>query len=168
MQFQIIGSIHSPYTEREGMPIQPTGAPEVSGTVVVREEFAAGLKDLAGFSHIYLIYHFHRSRGFDLVTTPFMDDAARGVFATRAPRRPNPIGLSVVRLEKICGNVLHILGVDVLDGTPLLDIKPYVGAFDAPSVTRAGWLADEGREATSTRADGRFLERDTGTLPPED
>ncbi len=160
MEFRAIGTIHSPFTERTGMPIQPTGAPHAAGRVEVLPEFAAGLQDLDGFSHIHLIYHFHRSRGWEAVTTPFMDDTPRGVFATRAPRRPNAIGMSVVTLEKVEGNVLHIRGVDVLDGTPLLDIKPYVCDFDAPADTRSGWLEDEGRQARRVRSDDRFTSAD--------
>ncbi len=153
------------------MPIQPTGAPDTAGRVVVLPEYAAGLQDLEGFSHIYLIYHFHRSRGCDLRPTPFMDDTPRGVFATRAPRRPNAIGLSVVGLDEVAGNVLRIRGVDVLDGTPLLDIKPHVKDFDTPvPPLRFGWLEGEGRVghqhlaryrlARHRLADGRFVDAD--------
>ena len=163
MEFQSIGTIHSPFTERRGMPIQPTGAPDTRGQVEVLPEYAAGLQDLAGFSHIYLIYHFHQSQGCDLLTTPFMDDTRRGVFATRAPRRPNAIGLSVVALEKVEGNVLHIRGVDVVDGTPLLDIKPHVKDFDTPAPPlKFGWLEDGGRLARRRKADDRFVDADYG------
>jgi len=156
MEFTPIGTIHSPFTDPEGMPIQPTGAAGVMGEVAVFEDYAGGLRDLDGFSHVILLYVFHRSRGFDLQVVPFMDDALRGLFATRAPRRPNPIGLSVVRLERIEGAVLHIDGVDVLDGTPLLDIKPYVPDFDPRREVRTGWLERTGRMPPDTRADDRF------------
>ena len=114
------------------------------------------LQDLDGFSHVILLYHFDRSDGHELTVVPFLDDRPRGVFATRAPRRPNPIGLSVVKLERIEGRVLHIDGVDVLDETPLLDIKPYVPAFDAPAECRSGWLEDVGDSARDRRSDQRF------------
>lgn len=139
--FQPIGVIHTPFTEPQGMPIQPAGAKGVKGTVEIFAEFRAGLKDLEGFSHIILLYHFHRSRGFTLEVVPFMDSEPRGLFATRAPRRPNPIGLSVVQLDRVQDGVLHIQNIDVLDGTPLLDIKPYVPGFDIRQDVRTGWYA---------------------------
>lgn len=151
-----IGTIHSPYTALEDMPIQPTGAAGVKGTVTVFEEFRAGLTDLDGFSHIILLYHFHRSRSFSLQVVPFLDSTVRGLFATRAPRRPNPIGLSVVRLDHIDGGLLQIQNVDVLDGTPLLDIKPYVPEFDAPGQVRTGWLTRAGEKVSRQRSDDRF------------
>ena len=151
-----IGIIHSPYTELVGMPIQPTAARGVAGTVEVSPEYCAGLKDLDGFSHIILLYHFHRSQGYALEVKPFMDDETRGLFSTRAPRRPNPIGLSVVRLVAVEGCTLHIEDVDILDGTPLLDIKPYVPAFDGRDAKRIGWLAARQSAVNNTRADGRF------------
>lgn len=151
-----IGIIHSPFTEPRGMPIQPAGARGVAGTVEVFEDFRAGLADLDGFSHVILLYHFHRSEGFSLSVVPFLDAQARGVFATRAPRRPNPIGLSVVRLCGIDGGVMRIENVDVLDGTPLLDIKPYVPQFDAAEDVRIGWLEAAGEGAAKKRSDDRF------------
>jgi tRNA-Thr(GGU) m(6)t(6)A37 methyltransferase TsaA len=121
------------------MPIQPAGACGVRGTVEVFPEFCGGLDDLGGFSRIILVYFFHRSHGYALRVVPFLDDRERGVFATRAPRRPNPIGLSVVRLVAVQGCRLVIEDVDVLDGTPVLDIKPYVPSIDAiPASARAG------------------------------
>jgi tRNA-Thr(GGU) m(6)t(6)A37 methyltransferase TsaA len=138
------------------MPIQPAGAAGVRGTVEVSEEYRAGLKDLDGFSHIILLYRFHRSSGFNLEVLPFMDTEPRGVFATRAPRRPNPIGLSVVELERVEDGVLHILNVDILDGTPLLDIKPYVPEFDSHATIRTGWLEQARKTVQSRRADARF------------
>ena len=151
-----IGVIHTPFAEPAGMPIQPAGAAGVRGTVEVFEEFRAGLADLDGFSHLILLYHFHRSAGFDLKATPFLDAQPRGLFATRAPRRPNPIGLSVVALEKVDGNVLHVQNVDMLDGTPLLDIKPYVPQFDAAQDVRTGWIAKSGDAVADKRSDDRF------------
>ncbi|MEZ4388060.1 MAG: tRNA (N6-threonylcarbamoyladenosine(37)-N6)-methyltransferase TrmO [Candidatus Krumholzibacteriia bacterium] len=156
MELRPIGTIRSPFTAREGMPIQPAGAAEVAGTVELLPEFAPGLQDLDGFSHIILLYLFDRSRGYDLTVVPFMDTVPRGVFATRAPKRPNPLGLSVVALTGITGRILHVMGVDILDGTPLLDIKPYVPAFDAPPECRTGWLAEVAEAARERRADDRF------------
>jgi tRNA-Thr(GGU) m(6)t(6)A37 methyltransferase TsaA len=156
IEFSPIGVIHSPFAELQGMPIQPTGAAGIKGTVEVFKDFQAGLKDLEGFSHLILLYHFHRSRGFKLSVVPFMDTVARGVFATRAPKRHNAIGLSIVRLERIEGGVLHIGNVDILDGTPLLDIKPYVPEFDAQTDVRTGWLEKSGRKVLDRRSDGRF------------
>ncbi len=151
-----IGIIHSPFKEPEDMPIQPAGAAGVKGTVEVFEEFHPGLNDLDGFSHIFLLYHFHRSRSFNLQVVPFMDSETRGLFATRAPKRPNPIGLSVVRLDKIEDGLLHIQNLDILDGTPLLDIKPYVPEFDAPLEVRTGWLEKAGKTVSSQKSDDRF------------
>lgn len=156
MHFTPIGIIHTPFNDPQGMPIQPAGAAGVPGTVELYPEYAAGLQDLDGFSHLILLYHFHRSNDYDLRVVPFLDTQERGIFATRAPRRPNPIGLSVVRLIGIEGNRLQVEKVDMLDGTPLLDIKPYVPAFDTPADVRAGWLEEAGRRATEMRSDGRF------------
>ena len=156
IRYQPIGVIHSPFTTIEGMPIQPTGAAGIRGAVEVFPEFAEGLKDLAGFSHIILLYYFHRVQGVKLVVTPFMDSQPRGVFATRAPKRPNPIGLSVVKLLRIEQNVLHIENVDILDGTPLLDIKPHVPEFDQPRVDRVGWLEQAAGRVRSKKSDERF------------
>lgn len=133
-----IGVIHSPLTDKTLTPIQPTRS-QVVGQVEVFHEFAEGLQDLEGFSHIILLYVFHQSRGYTLQVKPFLDDQVRGLFATRYPCRPNPIGLSVVRLLARRVNVLDIEGVDLLDDTPLLDIKPYVPDFDVYTDVRTGW-----------------------------
>jgi len=153
-----IGIVHSPYTDTAGMPIQPTGAEGVRGTIILRPELSSGLKDLQEFSHIILIYAFHRSKGYSLQITPFLDTVQHGVFATRAPKRPNAIGLSIVRLIEIKENVLTIENVDLLDGTPLLDIKPYVPAFDAFCSAKAGWLDRSSRDVGSAKSDERFSE----------
>jgi len=138
------------------MPIQPVGAKGVSGTIEMQPEYEDGLKDLDGFSHIILIYHFHLSKGYSLQVKPFLDDTRRGIFAIRAPRRPNPIGLSVVRLEKIDGTTLYISNVDIVDGTPLLDIKPCVPDFDCLEDVRIGWLEGRANRAASKKSDERF------------
>ncbi len=137
--FRPIGIIHSPFHDKKTTPIQPSRLLE-RGKVEVFPEYAEGLEDLEGFSHIYLLYNFHQSEGSQLHVQPFLDTKQHGVFATRFPCRPNPIGLSVVELIGLHGNVLEIAGVDVLDGTPLLDIKPYVVEFDLRPNTRNGWF----------------------------
>ncbi len=154
--FKSIGVIHTPFTTKEGMPIQPTGAEGIKGTVELNQELADGLLDLSGFSHIYLVYCFHQSEGFDLQVTPFLDTTPHGVFATRAPRRPNSIGLSVVKLVKVRGNILEIENVDILDSTPLLDIKPYIPAFDIYQASKCGWMDNNTNDPIKTRADNRF------------
>ena len=152
--FEPIGVIHSPFTEPKGSPIQPVSANSAAGMVELFPEFAAGLRDLVGFSHILLIYHFHRSRPHALSVVPFLDTQPRGLFATRAPNRPNPIGISLVRLERVDGCRLHVANIDVLDGTPLLDVKPHVPDFDCAPGARTGWM--EAAAAGRTVADNRF------------
>lgn len=154
--FTPIGIIRTPFADKAGMPIQPAGALGVAGRVEVAPEYADGLKDLDGFSHIILLYLFHAGEGFCLRVVPFLDDRPRGVFATRAPRRPNPIGLSVVRLTGVRGSVLEVENVDMLDGTPLLDIKPYVPGFDAADNVRTGWVAEAEQSARDRPSDDRF------------
>ena len=156
INFQAIGMIHTPYPDPQGMPIQPSGGVDVKGVVEVYKEYWPGLQDFDGFSHIILLYCFHASEGFNLRVTPFLDDNLRGLFATRAPRRPNQIGLSVVRFDRIENGNLHILDVDILDGTPLLDIKPYVPEFDSPSEVRLGWLEKASKNVSHRRSDERF------------
>lgn len=156
VELKPIGVIHSPFHELEGMPIQPAGARGVQGTVEVFQEYRAGLKDLDGFSHIVLLYLFHQSQGFNLHVVPYLDTEIRGVFATRAPRRPNAIGLSVVQLNMVQDRILHIENVDILDGTPLLDIKPYVPEFDAQFNVRTGWLENARQAVRHRKSDDRF------------
>lgn len=134
-----IGVIRSPYTSKKETPIQPHFS-QAEGKIEVFQEYEEGLTDIEGFSHIVMLYHFHQSEGYALLVKPFLDKTYRGLFATRAPRRPNPLGLSVVTLLGRRGNILRIGQVDVLDGTPLLDIKPYVPTFDQPQGVRIGWL----------------------------
>jgi len=134
-----IGVIRSIHQVAEETPIQPVYAPGCSGRAEILPEYAEGLRDLEGFSHLILLYHFHRAGPAQLIVQPFTDDKPRGLFSTRHPRRPNPIGLSVVRLVQIEGTTLHLDDVDILDGTPLLDIKPYVRRFDGVADPRSGW-----------------------------
>ncbi len=156
MKLLPIGIIHTQFKQLEEMPIQPTGAIGVKGVVEVFEEFWAGLKDLDGFSHIILIYEFHQGKGFKLEVIPFLDLQPRGLFSTRAPKRPNPIGLSTVKLERIENGYLHIQNVDILDGTPLLDIKPYVPEFDSYTEIRTGWLEQARKNVDTQKSDDRF------------
>ena len=138
------------------MPIQPTGAVGAKGTVEIFRDFQKGLKDLDGFSHIILLYHFHQSHGFNLEVVPFLDSEPHGIFATRAPKRPNSIGLSIVKLNKIKNSILYIQNVDILDGTPLLDIKPYVPEFDAPTEIQTGWIHKTMASLLRQKSDNRF------------
>jgi len=154
--FNPIGTIRSPFTDVAGMPIQPTGARGVRGTVEIFGKYAEGLCDLDGFSRIILIYAFHKCDDCQLTVTPFLDTTPRGIFATRAPCRPNAIGLSVVRLIGVQGRTLIIEDVDILDGTPLLDMKPYVPEFDAYPDASCGWLEKSAQGAESFRSDKRF------------
>ena len=155
--YKPIGIIETPYEDPGNMPIQPIGAEGIKGKVILNNEYTKGLKDLDGFSHIILVYHFHKSKKVSLLARPFLEETKRGIFATRGPGRPNKIGISVVKLEKIQGNELHISNVDMLNGTPLLDIKPYVVKFDNAENTKIGWLEHYIKEADEKRSDKRFL-----------
>lgn len=134
-----IGIIHSPIKIQEQAPIQPVFAKGIKGTVEIFPEYAEGLRDLNGFSHIYLLYYFHEVTSAKLKVTPFLDNTPRGVFATRAPSRPNAIGLSLLKLNNIHSNSIEVEDVDILDGTPLLDIKPFISRFDCRENARCGW-----------------------------
>jgi tRNA-Thr(GGU) m(6)t(6)A37 methyltransferase TsaA len=154
--YQPIGFIYSPYKKLEGMPIQPSGATGVQGHIEILPEFVDGLADVDGFSHIIILYALHMANKVKLTVTPFLDPNPRGVFATRAPTRPNPIGLSIVKLLSIKGNKIQIENIDVLNGTPLLDIKPYVPEFDQYPEVRVGWLEEVKGRVAKTSADKRF------------
>jgi tRNA-Thr(GGU) m(6)t(6)A37 methyltransferase TsaA len=154
--YQPIGVIHSDYKQKEGVPIQGALSKNSRGRVEVFPEYQPGLKDLEGFSHIILVYHFHLAKRYSLLTRPFLEDEEHGIFACRAPIRPNPIGISIVKLEKIIGNILHVSDVDMVDGTPLLDIKPYVSRFDARTDTKDGWLTEKLKDIKEHKADGRY------------
>jgi len=156
--YKPIGIIHTPFKEPKGVPIQPSAAVGVRGWVELLPKYVLGLKDIKRFSHIILIYHFHLATPGKLIVKPYMDDEEHGVFATRAPSRPNPIGISIVRLLGVEGNVLHIKDVDIVDGTPLLDIKPsYVPEFDIKEVEKIGWLEKNVHKLSEARDDGRFV-----------
>jgi len=155
--FKTIGIIRSPYHSKQGMPIQGAFKPEGEGKVEVFEPYVEGLQDLEGFSHLILIYAFHLSEGYELLCRPYMEERFHGVFSTRAPRRPNPVGLSVVKLLRREGSLLHISEVDVIDGTPLLDIKPYVPHFDERPNARVGWMEKSFRSGHFRKvSDDRF------------
>jgi len=158
IEFKPIGVIHTPFKEPKGTPIQPKAGKGIRGVVELQPEYVDGLADLQNFSHIILIYHLHLSRGFKLKVVPYLDDEERGLFATRAPRRPNAIGLSVVRLDKIEKNKLYVRDIDIIDGTPLLDIKPYVPVFDEPENVKFGWLKQRVHKLPGKKDDGRFID----------
>ncbi len=156
--FNSIGIIETPFTDLADMPIQPSAAEGIKGKVILNPVLKGGLQDLEGFSHLILLYHFHQAGDSNLLVKPFLDEKIHGVFATRAPRRPNAIGLSIVRLLEIQQNILSITNVDILNGTPLLDIKPYVPYFDKPEADRMGWLENFQEKIGRKYSDDRFLE----------
>lgn len=150
-----VGFVHSRFVMPEGVPVQAAGVPDEIASVEVLAAFVTGLRDLAGFDHIILITHFHRCARELLEVTPFLDDRTHGIFATRAPARPNRLGLSVVRLLAVEGSLLHFAGNDMVDGTPVLDIKPYVPRFDAPAPGRIGWFEGRLDDLAGRRSDAR-------------
>lgn len=156
--YEPIGIIHSPFKEPKGTPIQPKAGQGMKGTVVVFQEYVEGLADLEGFSHIILIYHFHLSKVSALKVIPFADNQPHGVFSTRAPGRPNSIGISIVRLVRIEENILYVKDLDIVEGTPLLDIKPYVPEIDDREIQHIGWLEKNVSKLTKLKDDGRFTE----------
>lgn len=157
MQIEPIGIIHSPFKEIADMPIQPSGATGTPGRLELLPELVDGLADLDGFSHIIVLYYFHEIGKTSLTVTPFLDPKPHGVFSTRAPTRPNHIGLSVLALKSVIDNNLLVENIDILDGTPLLDIKPYVPEFDQPAAKiRTGWLQKNKNSSHRTRSDQRF------------
>ncbi|UCH22835.1 MAG: tRNA (N6-threonylcarbamoyladenosine(37)-N6)-methyltransferase TrmO [Deltaproteobacteria bacterium] len=156
IEYQPIGIIHSPYKTPQGVPLQPTGGEGIQAVVEVFPKYVEGLADLEGFSHIFLLYHFHLAGKFSLRLKPFLDDQYHGVFATRAPARPNPIGLSIVRLMRLENDKLYVQDTDIVDQTPLLDIKPYIPEFDVQYATRLGWLEGKLKKLKEARADERF------------
>ena len=158
VRYAPIGIVRSPFTAIAGMPLQTVAAPDVEGQVEIFPTYAAGLRDLGGFSHVHLLTHLHRAKPGDLEVVPFLDDEPHGVFATRAPGRPNRLGLSVVRLLEVDGTTLRVSGLDLLDGTPVLDLKPYVPEFDHVAADRIGWFEGKSREVRSTTADDRFVQ----------
>ena len=151
-----IGHVRSPFTSKVGVPIQTAAAQDVSGEVVLLPQFSAGLKDLDQFEYIILLTHLHLGTDESLEVVPFLDTVPRGVFATRSPNRPNRIGMSVIRLLSISGHAIAFSGNDMLDGTPVLDIKPYVPAFDVRHTSRIGWFSKNLDQLPGKLSDGRM------------
>jgi tRNA (adenine37-N6)-methyltransferase len=156
IEYRPIGIIHSPFKTQEGTPIQAVGGIGIDAVAEIFPEYVEGLEDIEGFSHVILLYHFHRSKAFSLKVKPFLDDAFHGLFATRAPSRPNAVGISVVRLLRADQGKLYIRDIDILDGTPLLDIKPYIPEFDVRNTEKTGWFETCTKKARQTQDDGRF------------
>jgi tRNA-Thr(GGU) m(6)t(6)A37 methyltransferase TsaA len=156
VKYRPIGIVHSPFMEPKGVSIQASASKGTKGSIEVNPKYVEGLKDLEGFSHIILLYHFSLIKACSLLVKPFLDDNLHGVFATRSPARPNPIGISTVRLIRIENNMLYIQDVDILDGTPLLDIKPFVPKFDCRRTNKIGWFSDKISKLKETTDDGRF------------
>ena len=156
LTYKPIGIVHSPFKDPNNVPIQAVAAKGTKGKVEVFDEYLTGLQGLEGFSHIVLLYDFHLVRACSLIVKPFLDDDSHGIFATRSPARPNKIGLSIVRLVGLKGNYLHIEDVDILEGTPLIDIKPFVPAFDCRDNVKIGWFTEKIRKLKETKDDGRF------------
>ncbi|MCF8374072.1 MAG: tRNA (N6-threonylcarbamoyladenosine(37)-N6)-methyltransferase TrmO [Bacteroidales bacterium] len=157
--YKAIGIIESPFDHAINMPVQSLVAEDIRGKIVLDPKYVEGLKDIHQFSHVYVIYHFHLSRGFELVAKPFLDNNEHGIFAIRAPRRPNPIGISIVKIEKIVKNVIYFSGVDMVNGTPILDIKPFIPQFDIPNDASSGWMKLKNVELGSTKSDSRFVKK---------
>lgn len=155
---EAIGIVHSEFSNLENMPIQPTGDNASKGSIELDHKYIEGLKDLKDFSHMIIIYHFHKSDKVKLTVKPFLDNDTHGVFATRTPVRPNHIGISVVEIDKINENIIFVKNIDVLDGTPVLDIKPFVPEFDTPkSDIRIGWYTSKVHNVATKLSDDRFI-----------
>ena len=156
--YRPVGVVRSPFTRLEGMPLQSVAAGDARASIEIRPDLAPGLRDLDGFSHVHVITHLHHGAPGGLELVPFLDDTVRGIFATRSPRHPNPIGLTVVRLIRVDGSTLEISGADLLDGTPVLDVKPYVPTFDSVAAERSGWLEKAAERVHEVKSDRRFDE----------
>ena len=156
INYKPIGYFRTPFTDIKGMPIQPIGGSDIEGIIDILPEFRKGLVDLEGFSHAYVLYHLHEIRGYDLMVKPFLDKDRHGIFATRSPKRPNPIGLSVMRIKEVREASVLLEGIDVLDRTPVIDIKPYVVDFDRCDAERCGWFEGKSPNAAHLRSDERF------------
>lgn len=156
VKYKPIGVVRTPFAKPQNVPIQSIASKGVKGSIEIAREYVEGLKDLEDFSHIILIYHCHLSNSYSLAVKPFLDEKLHGVFSTRAPARPKPIGISIVRLTKIEDNIIYIQDLDIINGTPLLDVKPYVPRFDNRSSTKIGWLEDNIKNLSTVRDDNRF------------
>jgi len=156
IHYKTIGIIHTPFTSADATPIQPTGAAGVKGTIHIKQEYQDGLQDLDGFGKIIVLYHLHHVQQEHLVVTPFLDSRSHGVFATRAPTRPNPIGLSILTLNRVEQNILHVENVDMLNESPVIDIKPYIPSVDSFADEHIGWLAKAHEQFKHAQSDNRF------------
>ncbi len=156
IEFKALGVVESRFEKQEGTPIQGRMAPEETACIRIYDEFAAGLKDIEGFSHIYVFFKFDRVAGSKLLIKPYLDTVEHGVFATRSPLRPNPLGMTIVKLERVEGNCLYVSGVDILNGSPVLDIKPYIPDFDYHQPDRIGWYQEKNKKDGLVLADDRF------------
>ncbi len=156
IQFKIVGRVYSRFTEQKGTPIQGRMAPEETAEIEIFDEFAGGIKDLDGFSHIYVFFTFNRALEEKLLVKPYLDTCERGVFATRSPLRPNPLGMTIVKLDRVAGNRLFVSGVDILNNSPVIDIKPYVPEFDHHQPDKIGWYAANQAKSEKVLADDRF------------
>lgn len=155
--YQPIGIIHTPFNTPDNMPIQNCGAKGVHGTIEIYPEFVAGLQDVEEFSHLILVYHLHQVNHYSLKVIPFMDKIEHGIFSTRAPVRPNPIGITVLKLIELKGCMITIEGVDMLNETPLLDMKPYLPSVDAMNNVKIGWFERDIKNFESKKSDTRFI-----------
>lgn len=156
--FKSVGFVESRFEQQAGTPIQGRMAPEETGRIVIFEEFAEALKDLEGFSHIYVFFKFDRASEKKLRVKPYLDTVERGIFATRSPLRPNPLGMTIVRLNRVDGNILEISGVDILNGSPVIDIKPYIPDFDFHNPEKIGWYEKNAERNSLVLADDRFAD----------
>ncbi len=156
IEFKPLGTVETRFEQQAGTPIQGRMAPEERGCIRIFDEFAAGLKDLEGFSHIYVFFAFDRAAAGQLLVKPYLDQVEHGVFATRSPLRPNPLGMTIVRLDRIEGNCLHVSGIDILNGSPVIDIKPYIPDFDHFQPEKIGWYAANEQRDSLVLADARF------------
>lgn len=154
--FHPIGVIHSPFKQQQGTPIQSALAGEAAGWIDVDPAYQPALQDLQEVERIWVLYHLDRTADFKPLVTPYLDTTEHGLFATRSPARPNPIGMSVLRLRGLVGSRIDVVGIDILDGTPLLDIKPYVPDFDSFRPSRAGWF--DRVTMNKAEADSRFVQ----------
>ncbi len=155
-----IGYFTTPHKDVQGMPIQPLGAVGIHGAISILPEYQEGLIDLQDFSYVIVLYHLHKIEGHDLTVTPFLDTRTHGIFATRSPKRPNPLGLSVMRLAGVSKSTVFLENVDVLDQTPVIDIKPYIPDFDVWPADKIGWFAGKSNNASTHRSDNRFARQE--------
>lgn len=156
MQFKAVGIVESRFEQQAGTPIQGKMAPKETACIRIFDEFAAGLKDIEGFSYIYVFFKFDRASEAKLLVKPYLDTIERGVFATRSPLRPNPLGMTIVKLERVESNCLYVSGVDILNGSPVIDIKPYIPDFDQHNPDKIGWYENKNKKSDLVLADDRF------------